>query len=106
MCIPPRLQLTAQIILAIVVIAPGQAAEPNELRLMTYNVHHCEGVDGKLDIERIGTVIKNQKCDLVALQEIDRKTTRSQQVDQWRLCESCLAKARAKRYSQATLTLR
>ncbi len=58
------------------------AAEPNELRLMSYNVHHCEGVDGKLDIERIATIIKNQNCDLVALQEIDRNTTRSKQVDQ------------------------
>ena len=49
---------------------------------MTYNVHHCEGVDGKLDISRIAIIIKKQNCDLVALQEIDRGTSRSQQVDQ------------------------
>jgi len=82
MRIHPGLYQFAQIILAIVVMSPAQSAEPSELRLMTYNVHHCEGVDGKLDIERIATIIKNQNCDLVALQEIDRKTTRSQHVDQ------------------------
>jgi len=52
------------------------------LRIMTYNIHHCEGVDGKLDVERIAGVIRKQGCDLVALQEVDRNTTRSQRVDQ------------------------
>ncbi len=52
------------------------------LRIMTYNIHHCEGVDGKLDVERIAGVIRTQECDLVALQEVDRNTTRSQRVDQ------------------------
>lgn len=52
------------------------------LRIMTYNIHHCEGVDGKLDVERIAGVIRKQECDLVALQEVDRNTTRSQRVDQ------------------------
>ena len=49
---------------------------------MTYNVHHCEGVDGKLDVNRIANIIKKQNCDLVALQEIDRGTGRSQNIDQ------------------------
>ncbi len=75
-------QSLAQLFLLIVIIAPAQTTETAEIRLMTYNLHHCEGVDGKLDIERIAAVINNQKCDLVALQEIDRKTTRSEQVDQ------------------------
>jgi endonuclease/exonuclease/phosphatase family metal-dependent hydrolase len=62
--------------------SPIRADQLTSLRVMTYNVHHCEGVDGQLDIERIAKIIKDQKCDLVALQEIDRLTARSQQIDQ------------------------
>ena len=58
------------------------ADDSQTLRIMTYNIHHCEGVDGKLDVERIAGVIRKQECDLVALQEVDRNTTRSQRVDQ------------------------
>lgn len=58
------------------------ADDGHTLRIMTYNIHHCEGVDGKLDVERIAGVIRQQECDLVALQEVDRNTTRSQRVDQ------------------------
>lgn len=58
------------------------ADSPLRLRILCYNVHHCAGVDGKLDVERIANVIKAEKPDLVALQEIDRKTTRAKGVDQ------------------------
>jgi len=58
------------------------AEEGNTLRIMTYNVHHCEGVDGKLDVERIANIIRKQDCDLVALQEVERNTKRSNNVDQ------------------------
>jgi len=82
MQIPFRFTLSAFNILAIVALAPALATEPATLRLMTYNVHHCEGSDGKLDVERIAKVIQDQNCDLVALQELDRNTARSKQVDQ------------------------
>jgi len=57
-------------------------AEEGQLRVMTYNIHHCEGVDGKLDLPRIASIINRQDCDLVALQEVDRNTMRSKSVDQ------------------------
>jgi len=60
----------------------GAEDDGRTLRIMTYNIHHCQGVDGKLDVERIAGVIRKQECDLVALQEVDRNTTRSQRVDQ------------------------
>ena len=44
---------------------------------MTYNIHHGEGVDGKLDLERIAKLIRDYKVDLVALQEVDRNTQRT-----------------------------
>lgn len=59
------------------------ADEPvRELRVMTYNIHICIGMDKKLDVDRIARVIMKEKPDLVALQEVDRKTARVQRMDQ------------------------
>lgn len=52
------------------------------LRVLTYNIHHGEGVDGKLDLVRLAGVIAASGADLVALQEVDRQTTRTGGVDQ------------------------
>ncbi|MBN1347017.1 MAG: endonuclease/exonuclease/phosphatase family protein [Phycisphaerae bacterium] len=52
------------------------------LRVLSYNIRHGEGMDGKLDLARIAKVIRSLKPDLVALQEEDRKTRRTRQVDQ------------------------
>lgn len=54
----------------------------NSLRLMTYNIHHGEGMDAKLDLERLAKVITGCRPDLVAVQEVDVKTRRSEGVDQ------------------------
>lgn len=59
------------------------AEEPARvLRVMTYNIHHGEGIDGKLDLERIAKVILSEKPDLVALQEVDQSSKRAGGVDQ------------------------
>ena len=52
------------------------------LRILSYNIHHGEGVDGKLDIPRIARVILSVKPDLVALQEVDQDTRRTGKVNQ------------------------
>lgn len=62
--------------------ASGWAAEPLRVRVLTYNIHHGEGTDGNIDLARIASVIKRLKPDVVALQEVDKKTTRSNGVDQ------------------------
>jgi endonuclease/exonuclease/phosphatase family metal-dependent hydrolase len=57
------------------------------LRIMTYNVHHCNppSVAGKIDVPAIARVINAAKPDLVALQEIDVHTNRSgKELDQAR----------------------
>lgn len=56
--------------------------KPAALRVLAYNIHHGEGVDGKLDLGRIAGVITAQKPDLVAVQEVDVKTQRTGGVDQ------------------------
>lgn len=53
-----------------------------KLRLMTYNVHRCVGVDKKLDVERVAEVIAACRADVVALQELDVGRKRTQGVDQ------------------------
>jgi endonuclease/exonuclease/phosphatase family metal-dependent hydrolase len=54
------------------------------LRLMTYNVHGCIGMDGKLSPERIARVIAEHAPDVVALQELDVGRSRSGWIDQAR----------------------
>ncbi|MBK1829634.1 endonuclease/exonuclease/phosphatase family protein [Verrucomicrobiaceae bacterium R5-34] len=53
-----------------------------ELRVFSYNIHHGAGMDGALDLKRIAEVIKKQKPDIVALQEVDKHVPRSGKVDQ------------------------
>lgn len=71
---------------ACILLLPGvvlnSAAEPRELAILSYNIHHGEGLDGKIDLERIAKIITDSKADLVALQEVDRKSKRSGGVDQ------------------------
>jgi endonuclease/exonuclease/phosphatase family metal-dependent hydrolase len=51
-------------------------------RIMTYNVHRCVGMDGKLDIARTAKVIAQCRPDVVALQELDVGRMRTGLVDQ------------------------
>jgi endonuclease/exonuclease/phosphatase family metal-dependent hydrolase len=57
-------------------------APPLRVRVLTYNIHHAEGVDGKLDLERIAKVINAVEPDVVSVQEVDQKVERSRKVDQ------------------------
>jgi len=53
-----------------------------ELRLMTYNVHSCIGLDNKATPERIARVISRYNPDVIALQELDVSKNRSHGVNQ------------------------
>lgn len=72
--------LRALVAWSLIVTCFGCASvSPNNSRtktVFTYNIHHAEGTDGKLDLERIAGIIRAQKPDLVALQEVDDKTER------------------------------
>lgn len=58
------------------------STDRQKLRILSYNIHHGRGLDDKVDLERIAKVIREAKPDLVALQEVDRGTTRTGKVDQ------------------------
>jgi endonuclease/exonuclease/phosphatase family metal-dependent hydrolase len=56
------------------------------MRVVTFNIHHCEGVDGRLDLERVARAIERLRPDIVGMQEVDRRfSARSNFEDQPRL---------------------
>jgi endonuclease/exonuclease/phosphatase family metal-dependent hydrolase len=62
--------------------SPVSAAEPTTLRILSYNIHYGQGVDGKYDLARLAEVINKAQPDLVALQEVDVGVKRSGRVHQ------------------------
>ncbi|MFC1607900.1 endonuclease/exonuclease/phosphatase family protein [Candidatus Latescibacterota bacterium] len=42
------------------------------IRIMTFNLHHCEGIDKVYDVARIAGLIREQKTDIILCQEVDR----------------------------------
>ena len=47
------------------------------VRVMTYNVHNCVGIDGKKSYIRCGDIIRDAQPDIVAIQEVDSMTSRN-----------------------------
>ena len=69
------------------------AVEPKpqgSIRLLSYNVHRCLGLDGKLSPSRVAEVIASAEPDIVALQELDVGRVRSGNVDQAQLIADAL----------------
>ena len=54
---------------------------PKEIRVISYNIHHGEGLDGKVDLKRIADVLMAESPDVVALNEVDQGTRRTKGVD-------------------------
>ncbi len=52
------------------------------LRVMTYNIHSCIGIDGKLRPERVARVINRFHPDIIAVQEVDAHRLRTGEHDQ------------------------
>ncbi|HAQ18668.1 MAG TPA: metallophosphoesterase [Prolixibacteraceae bacterium] len=47
------------------------------LKILTYNVRNCKGMDNVTDYERVARVISRINADVVAIQELDSATVRS-----------------------------
>ncbi len=50
---------------------------PVRIRVLSYNIRHGLGMDGKFDLDRQARVIRRAGPDLAALQEVDQGTRRS-----------------------------
>ena len=55
------------------------AHSQNDLKLMSYNIRNAKGMDNVRNVQRIVNVINNEAPDVVAVQELDSMTTRSNQ---------------------------
>lgn len=67
------------LLLGMTLVSLGQN---QQLQVMSYNVHHCAGMDLVVDYDRTAAVIAQQRPDIVALQELDSITGRSGLHDQ------------------------
>jgi endonuclease/exonuclease/phosphatase family metal-dependent hydrolase len=52
---------------------PAAQREPSELRIASYNIHSCVGLDRRCHPGRIAEVLRELDCDVVALQEVDNQ---------------------------------
>lgn len=41
-----------------------------KIRVVTYNVHKCKGLDGRVSVQRIADVLSEVNADVIALQEV------------------------------------
>ncbi len=57
-------------------------AKTRTYRLLSWNVHHCVGIDRKHSVERIADSIRELNPDVVALQELEVNHKRSQRIHQ------------------------
>lgn len=53
------------------------AKRPKNVNLSTYNIQHGQGMDGRIDFERIGRILKEAGAQVVAVQEVDSMTKRT-----------------------------
>lgn len=57
------------------------AMNPIQIRVMTFNIFHGETMKGDFDLDHIAGVIRAERPDVVALQEVDVKTGRAHGLD-------------------------
>jgi len=70
-CTEPRSRLNAE-----------REVATDTLRVLAYNIHHGEGMDEIIDLDRIANLIIRLKPDLVDLQEVDQSVERTGGVNQ------------------------
>ena len=65
----------------IAIYAPERPAQEKPVKIMSYNIRHGAGLDGKLNPERQMKIIAAEKPDFVGLQEVDVNTKRTHGLD-------------------------
>jgi len=67
--------------------APGPAVpiveEVASVRIVTYNIHTCIGVDRRYDPDRIVAVLREIEADIACLQEVGARPSIGRLADQW-----------------------
>ncbi|MGE5621054.1 MAG: endonuclease/exonuclease/phosphatase family protein [archaeon] len=73
--------ILALISFAFILFNASFAQQVQKLTVITYNIHHGQGIDKVLDIKRIGGILTDNNAGLAALQEVDRGVERSGKID-------------------------
>lgn len=63
-------------LIPILLLACSLTAMAGGLKVMSYNIRNCKGMDGNVDYTRVADVINAHKPDVVMLQEVDSATVR------------------------------
>lgn len=61
---------------------PARSTNPRDVRVLVYNVHAGKDAAGIDNLERVADLVRATRADVVLLQEVDRGTRRSGNVDQ------------------------
>jgi endonuclease/exonuclease/phosphatase family metal-dependent hydrolase len=61
----------------------SMAAWSPSVRVVTYNIHSCVGVDRRYDPSRISTVLREIDADIACLQEVEARRRSERHADQW-----------------------
>jgi endonuclease/exonuclease/phosphatase family metal-dependent hydrolase len=93
--------------------ALAAAAVASSVRVVTYNIHTCVGVDRRYDPGRIGAVLCEIDADIACLQEVGVRRRIGRQADQWaylgqvtgcRVITAASVREHGRRFSNAILT--
>jgi len=70
------------LVVFVVGVCAGGCAKPGtRVSVLTYNIYHGEDAHGGSNLDAVAGIINSLKPDLVALQEVDNKTTRVKGLD-------------------------
>jgi endonuclease/exonuclease/phosphatase family metal-dependent hydrolase len=58
------------------------SGQHHTLTLVTYNIHHAEGLDRRVSVPRIAGVLKDVQPDIACLQEVDCRVVRTRRAHQ------------------------
>jgi len=61
--------------------AQASEKQKNTVKILSYNVRNCKGLDNVIDYSRVATIISRINADFVAIQELDSVTERNNKVD-------------------------
>lgn len=69
--------------------------KPLRIRVATYNIHKCRGLDGRTNPERIASVLRDLRADVIALQEVLHVESDNPKFDQVRRLGAALPEYQA-----------
>ncbi|MEM7227455.1 MAG: endonuclease/exonuclease/phosphatase family protein [Planctomycetota bacterium] len=62
--------------------SPTSVSTDHGIRAASYNIRHGAGMDGRIDLDRTAAVLASLNADIIGLQEVDLRATRSGGVNQ------------------------